>query len=294
MEATVSQSLRLTTWTNSDNTVPKLTNSMRLYTRFEKKKNINMLKCNHLGTIKPAIGHRSAGLKASCASQNSPASVLKSETSITEEDLLLKKKCEEIKPCLSGRCIYLVGMMGSGKTTIGQILSEVLDYSFFDSDKLIEQAAGGTAVADIFKLYGEGYFRDNETEVLHKLSLMHGLVISTGGGAVVRPINWKYMHKGITVFIDVPLDTLAQRLTAVGTASRPLLHHGSGDAYNQTFRRLSKLWEERSECYTNASVRVSLERIADKLDIGDVCSVNPTQIAIEALVQIEDFLKEER
>ncbi|KAL4585430.1 hypothetical protein LXL04_010051 [Taraxacum kok-saghyz] len=214
MEATVSPSLRLTTWTNSENTVPKLTNSMRLYTRFEKKKNINMLKCNHLGTIKPAIGHRSAWLKASCTSQNSPASVLKSETSITEEDLLLKKKCEEIKPCLSGICIYLVGMIGSGKTTICQILSEVLDYSFFDSDKLIGQAARGIAVADIFKLYGEGYFRDNETKVLHKLSLMHGLVISTGGGAVVRPINWKYMHKGITVFIDVPLDTLAQRLTA--------------------------------------------------------------------------------
>ncbi|KAL7607815.1 hypothetical protein Lser_V15G11719 [Lactuca serriola] len=295
MEATVSKSLQLTTWTSSDYTVPKLNNSTRLYTRFEKNKSKrvnNLLNCNHLATIKPAIGHRTAGLKASCTSKNFPASLLKSETFIAEEDLLLKKKSEEIKPCLSGRCIYLVGMMGSGKTTIGQILSEVLDYSFFDSDKLIEQAAGGTAVADIFKLHGEGYFRDNETEVLHKLSLMHRLVISTGGGAVVRPINWKYMHKGISVFIDVPLDALAQRLTAIGTASRPLLHHGSGDAYTQTIMRLSKLWEERSDAYTNASVRVSLERIADKLGVGDVCSVNPTQIAIEALVQIEDYLKE--
>ncbi|KVH96234.1 Shikimate kinase [Cynara cardunculus var. scolymus] len=283
MEAKVSQSLRLTTWISSDNAVPTVSNSMRLCTRFEKKKRLNMLKCNHLGTIKPAIGHRQAGLKASCTSQNSPASLVESGTFTSEEDLVLKmfelqKKSKEIEPYLNGRCIYLVGMMGSGKTTIGQILSEVLDYSFFDSDKLIEQAAGGTAVADIFRLHGESFFRDNETEVLHKLSLMRRLVISTGGGAVVRPINWKYMHKGISIFIDVPLDALAQRITAIGTASRPLLHHGSGDAYVQTFKRLSMLWEERS--------------IAAKLGQADVCSVTPTQIAIEALVQIEEHLKE--
>ncbi|KAL4567477.1 hypothetical protein LXL04_023061 [Taraxacum kok-saghyz] len=289
MEATVSQSLRLTTWTNSENTVPKLTNSMRLYTRFEKNKNINMLKCNHLGTIKPAIGHRSAWLKASCTSQNSPASVLKSETSITEEDLLLKKKCEEIKLGVSKNrtenqnrtnnrknrnrknrnrdnnrknrnrknrteTVTITAKTATAKTepqpkpqphrkTLDQTMSKwkmhlscwndrirkkqqsarfyqkflIILFSTACSDKLIEQAARGIAVADIFKLYGKGYFRDNETEVLHKLSLMHGLVISTSGGAVVRPINWKYMHKGITVFIDVPLDTLAQRLTGVGT-----------------------------------------------------------------------------
>lgn len=292
MEAKVAQSLHLTTWMSSDYTVPTMSNSMRLYSRFEKNKGAYVpLKWNHFGTIKPAMGRRSAGLKLSCTSQNSPASVLESGTYTTEENLILKKKSEEIEPCLSGRCIYLVGMMGSGKTTIGQILSEVLGYSFFDSDKLIEKAAGGTAVADIFKLHGETFFRDNETEVLHKLSSMHRLVISTGGGAVIRPVNWKYMHKGVSVFIDVPLDALAQRITAIGTASRPLLHQGSGDAYTQTLNRLSKLWEERSEAYTNAHVRVSLEGIASKLGHKDVCCINPTQIAIETLIQIEDYLK---
>ncbi|KAI7758119.1 hypothetical protein M8C21_010566 [Ambrosia artemisiifolia] len=291
MEAKLLQSLHLTTWTGSDSMFPIPNNSMGLCTRFDKKRRVNMLKCNLERSIKPVIGHRAAGLKVSCTSQNPPASVLESGTVTTEEDLVLKKKSEEIEPCLSGRCIYLVGMMGSGKTTIGQILSEVLGYSFFDSDKLIEQSVGGTAVADIFKLRGEAFFRHNETEVLHKLSSMRRLVVSTGGGAVVRPINWKYMHKGISVFIDVPLDALAQRLTAVGTASRPLLHHESGDAYTQTLKRLSKLWEDRSEAYGNAHVRVSLERIAAKLGLGDVCCINPTQIAIEALIQIEDYLK---
>ncbi|XP_076898947.1 shikimate kinase, chloroplastic-like [Bidens hawaiensis] len=206
----------------------------------------------------------------------------------------LQKKSKEIEPSFSGRGIYLVEMMGSRKTTIGQTLSEMLVFFFLhvcDCDKLIEQSVGGIAVADIFKLRGETFFRDNKIEALHKLSSMRWLIISTGGGAVVRPINWKYMHNGIIVFIDVPLDALAQRLTAISTASRPLLHHASGDAYTQLLKKLSKLWEDRSEAYTNAHVRVLLEHIAAKLGHNDLCCINPTQIAIEALIQIEDHLK---
>ncbi|PWA36971.1 shikimate kinase 1, chloroplastic [Artemisia annua] len=56
---------------------------------------------------------------------------------------------------------------------------------------------------------------------------MHRLIISTGGGGVDQPISWKYMQKGISVFLDVPLEVLAQRITDVGTESHPLLHHGS-------------------------------------------------------------------
>ncbi|KAL7223425.1 hypothetical protein ACSBR1_024970 [Camellia fascicularis] len=205
--------------------------------------------------------------------------------------MILKNKSEEIEPYLNGRCIYLVGMMGSGKTTIGRILSEVLGYSFFDCDTLIEHTVGGTSVAEIFKLYGESFFRDNETEVLQKLSLMHRLVVSTGGGAVIRPINWKYMQKGISVWLDVPLEALARRIAAIGTESRPLLHHDSGDAYAKAFNRLSTLLEERGEAYANANARVSLENIASKLGYIDVCNLTPTVIAIEALEQIESFLK---
>ncbi|XP_074324861.1 shikimate kinase, chloroplastic-like isoform X1 [Apium graveolens] len=176
-----------------------------------------------------------------------------------DEAIILKNKSEEIEPYLNGRCIYLVGMMGSGKTTVGKILSEVLGYSFLDSDRLIEQSVGETAVSDIFKLHGESFFRDNETEVLQKLSSMQRLVVSTGGGAVVRPINWRHMQKGISVWLDVPLEALARRIVAVGTGSRPLLHCESGDAYTKTYKRLCTLWEDRSEAYSNASARVSLE-----------------------------------
>ncbi|WVZ19243.1 hypothetical protein V8G54_006565 [Vigna mungo] len=193
----------------------------------------------------------------------------------------MQSKSQEIEPYLNGRCIYLVGMMGSGKTTVGKILSQALSYAFFDSDALVEEEVDGTSVADIFKHYGETSFGTKETEILRKLSMMHRNVISTGGGAVVRPINWKYMHQGISVWLDVPVEALAQRITAVGTDSRPLLNNEPGDVYTKTFMRLSALFEERSEAYANAHARVSLENMVAKLGQRDVSDLSPTAIAME-------------
>ncbi|KAL5539006.1 hypothetical protein UlMin_044713 [Ulmus minor] len=223
-------------------------------------------------------------------------SVLESESyqAPLDENLLLNKNSERVKPYLNGRCIYLVGMMGSGKTTVGKILSQVLGYSFSDSDALVEHEAGGISVAEIFNHHGEGYFRAKETEVLQKLSLMNHFVVSTGGGAVVRNINWEYMQTGVSVWLDVPLKALARRIAAVGTGSRPLLKHETGDVYNKTLMRLSSLFEQRGESYAKANARVSLEDIAAKLGQRDVCDLTPTAIAIEALEKIDDFLKEEK
>ncbi|KAK4485970.1 hypothetical protein RD792_008624 [Penstemon davidsonii] len=187
-----------------------------------------------------AVTVRAKGPTAPGKPRAPPASVLDSGSipALFDESQIFKlmplqNKSEEIIQCLNGRCIYLVGMMGSGKTIVGKVLSEALGYSFHDCDTLIEQVVGGTTVAEIFKLHGESFFRDNETEVLHKLSLMHRLVVSTDGGAVVRPTNWRHMQKGISVWLDVPVEALARRITAVGTGSRPLLHHDYGDPYSK-------------------------------------------------------------
>ncbi|XP_023545194.1 shikimate kinase 1, chloroplastic-like [Cucurbita pepo subsp. pepo] len=237
---------------------------------------------------------RTVSFGASCYRENISGLTLETENFHPfDKDLLLKNKSHEVQPHLNGRCIYLVGMMGSGKTTIGKILSKELSYTFSDSDTLVEQEVGGTSVAEIFKLHGEGFFRDKETEVLRKLSLMHGFVISTGGGIVVRPINWKYMQKGISIWLDVPLEALAKRIAAVGIDSRPLLHHESGNAYTKAFRRLSILQEERGDAYTNANAKVCLGSLAAKLGFSDVCNLTPADIALEALVQIQTFLEQE-
>ncbi|XP_058731445.1 shikimate kinase 1, chloroplastic [Vicia villosa] len=234
-------------------------------------------------------------MEIACSYNNIPASILESggHKFPLEEELILKKKSQQIRPYLNGRCIYVVGMMGSGKTTVGKIMSQALSYSFCDCDTLIEEEVDGNSVADIFKLYGESFFRDRETEALHKMSLMRKFVISTGGGAVLRPINWKYMHKGVSVWLDVPVDALAKRIAAVGTNSRPLLHDEAGDAYTAALMRLSSLFEERGEFYANANARVSLENIAAKLGRRDASDLSPTAIAIEALDQVGNFLKAE-
>ncbi|XP_009762461.1 shikimate kinase, chloroplastic-like isoform X2 [Nicotiana tabacum] len=291
MEARVSQSLQLSSWIKSDKVVRKPGGCLRFSVKWnEKLMHRTVISCH----LQPRKANRRVALKVSCSSHNVQASVLESEciTASTDEIETLKNKSEEVEEYLDGRCIYLVGMMGSGKTTVGRILAETLGYSFFDCDRLIEQAVGGTTVAEIFKLHGESFFRDNETEVLHKLSAMHRLVVSTGGGAVVRPINWRHMHKGISVWLDVPLDALAKRITAEGTKSRPLLHEESGDIYDKTLKRLTTLMETRGANYANASARVSLENIAVKKG-KDVCHITPTEITLEVLIQIENLKKQE-
>ncbi|PPD82986.1 hypothetical protein GOBAR_DD20089 [Gossypium barbadense] len=208
-----------------------------------------------------------------------------------DEALVLKNKSLEVEPYLNGHSIYLVGLMGSGKTTVGKILSNVLSYSFCDSDVLIEQEVNGMSVAEVFKLHGERFFRKKETEVLQRLSSKKQLVVSTGGGAVVWDVNWDYMQKkGVVVWLDVPLEALAQRIAAVGTHSRPLLHYEHGDPYTKALKRLSYLLELRGKNYAKANARVSLK---GKLGYRDVSDLTPTEIAIEALQQIEGYLKEE-
>ncbi|XP_052195763.1 shikimate kinase, chloroplastic [Diospyros lotus] len=293
MDAKLAHSWQFSTWIDLEKMVKKPSGSLQFSQRYGEKKRLQFLISSHLQPTRTATWHRPVELKVSCSYRDFPGLTLQSGSfpASFDEATALKNKSEEIEPYLNGRCIYLVGMMGSGKTTVGKILSEALGYSFFDSDKLIEQAVGGTSVAEIFQLYGESFFRDNETEVLQKLSLMHRLVVSTGGGAVIRPINWKHMRKGISVWLDVPLEALARRIAAVGTESRPLLHEESGDAFAKAFARLSTLLEERFEEYANANARVSLEEIAAKLGYMDVCNITPTVIAIEALEQIKSFLK---
>ncbi|XP_028089424.1 shikimate kinase 2, chloroplastic-like [Camellia sinensis] len=188
-------------------------------------------------------------------------------------------------------CMAISRMMGSGKTTVGKILSEALAYSFVDSDKYVEEALGGSPVAQIFNQFGESFFRDYESDALRTFSLMPRQVVATGGGAVVRPINWKYMREGVTVYLDVPLDSLARRIAAVGTGSRPLLNFVSGDVYTKAFMGLFKISKKRSLAYENADATVYLQNIAAKLGVEDLSDITPTAITLEVLLQIENFLQ---
>ncbi|KAI4310706.1 hypothetical protein MLD38_035661 [Melastoma candidum] len=296
MDAKVAQSPQFSSWVRPNRIGCKPTGSLGLPRKFWDLERPEAFISSGFYPKRRSTYKRLIAVDVSCSYNNVPANAVQSGSlavpTNVDGSMVLKSKSQEIEPYLSGRCIYLVGMMGSGKTTVGKILSQVLGYSFVDSDSLVEQEVEGKTVTDIFKLYGEGFFRKKETEILRRISIMPRAVVSTGGGVVIRPINWRYMHKGISVWLDVPLDALARRISAVGTHSRPLLHGESGDAYSKALTRLSSLLEERAEAYANANARVSLEDIAAKQGYRDVSFITPTAIAIEALEQIEHYLRD--
>lgn len=117
---------------------------------------------------------------------------------------------------LEKRNIVLTGMPGSGKTTLGRLLSERLGRELADTDAEIVKKAG-MPITEIFAKYGEPYFRDLESEVIRDLSRTGGKVIATGGGAVLRPENVNMLKmNGLVAFLDRPLEDL------VPAADRPL------------------------------------------------------------------------
>lgn len=139
--------------------------------------------------------------------------------------------------------IVLTGMPASGKTTVGRILADRTSRKFVDTDELIVQKAG-KAIDAIFAEYGEEYFRDLESEVISEVSAECGLVIATGGGAILRRENVKNLSKnGKIFFIDRPLEAL------MPTEDRPLAR--SRDA-------IKKRYDERYEIYkATADVRIN-------------------------------------
>ena len=165
-----------------------------------------------------------------------------------------------LKQRLGGRSLYLVGMMGSGKTSTGRPLAERLGYGFVDADAVIEQAAG-CSIPEIFERDGEAGFRSLESQVLNAISQRHSLVVATGGGVVTRPENWGLLHSGIVIWLDVVSDQLLQRLKADSTV-RPLLQTNDPEV------ALNALLNERRPLYGEADLTVVInnetpEAVAD-------------------------------
>ncbi len=120
--------------------------------------------------------------------------------------------------------IYLIGFMGSGKSTIGKLLAEELGWSFLDLDELIEQTSGLT-IPQLFEAKGEQEFRRIEHEALtratHQIECGKPHIVALGGGAFVQEKNQKHLSdKGISIWLDCPLETLERRVAR--NSHRPL------------------------------------------------------------------------
>jgi len=154
---------------------------------------------------------------------------------------------------LQGLNIYLVGMMGSGKTTVGELLAKQLGYKFFDTDALITQVAG-KSISNIFAEEGEVEFRAIEAQVLGEISSYTRLVVATGGGIVMNQQNWGYLHQGLVIWLDVPIPLLIARLQCDRQTAdqRPLLQSPNPE------QRLQEILMQRQEMYAEADLRISI------------------------------------
>ena len=117
--------------------------------------------------------------------------------------------------------LVLIGFMGCGKSSVGRRLSGLTGHRFVDTDELIVQTEGRN-IPEIFSQNGEDYFRDVEQRSLEKLVGVCGIILSTGGGLVLRPANRQTLKKiGIVAWLDASPDALFER--AMRSGKRPLL-----------------------------------------------------------------------
>ncbi|WP_459930421.1 shikimate kinase [Desulfosporosinus burensis] len=140
------------------------------------------------------------------------------------------------------RNIVLIGFMGTGKSTVGKRLAQALNWDFVDTDNEIGEVTN-LSVTEIFRRHGETRFRSEESIVVARLSQLDHIVIATGGGTVLNPLNWKALaQKGTVIGLHASLEEILNRIGHKN--DRPLLK-GSKE-------EIEKLWSERQGCYAQA------------------------------------------
>ncbi|MBT3205925.1 MAG: shikimate kinase AroK [Gammaproteobacteria bacterium] len=153
---------------------------------------------------------------------------------------------------MSDQNIILIGPMGSGKSTIGQLIASRLNRDFFDSDYYIEEKTG-VNIPTIFDIEGEDGFRARETKALEELTSQKKLVIATGGGSVMRQENQRIMSDGFIIFLDTSVNQQMARLRH--DKKRPLLQT------DNPREKLEKLFAERKPIYIDlADLRIKTDR----------------------------------
>jgi shikimate kinase len=161
-----------------------------------------------------------------------------------------QRATEELRARLGLRAIALVGMPGSGKSSIGRRLAPRLDLPFIDADAAIEEAAGGMSVADIFAKHGEAEFRSLEARVIARLLDEGPAVIATGGGALMNEGTRALIRdRAISIWLKAEIPVLLRRVRR--KSDRPLLHGKDPET------TLKKLLADREPLYAEADFVVA-------------------------------------
>jgi shikimate kinase len=159
--------------------------------------------------------------------------------------------------------IYLIGLMGVGKTTIGRQLAKSLSVPFYDSDKAIEESTG-VDIPTIFEFEGEEGFRDREQKMIQKLTQLRGIVLATGGGAILREENRKLLKEnGYVVYLQCSVDRILERTRR--DTQRPLLKTDNPKD------RLQQLFEQRQPLYLScANFRIDTGMLKSKTVVSRI------------------------
>jgi shikimate kinase len=165
--------------------------------------------------------------------------------------------------------IVLIGLMGSGKTSVGKLLAKKLGKKFVDTDEIIELETGKT-INQIFAHDGEPFFRKTESEIIQKISQNQDQVISTGGGCVENPVNIDNLKKaGIVFYLKATPEELFDRIKNENT--RPLLKT------DNPLLILEKLLHKREKFYAQADV------------IIDTVNKKPDEIVDEIMEKVTNY-----
>lgn len=174
---------------------------------------------------------------------------------------------------LAGRPVVLVGMMGSGKTTVGRRLATRLGLTFTDSDAEIETAAA-MSIPEIFSTRGEEEFRAGEARVIARLLREEGGVIATGGGAFVNPETREAIKAlAVSVWLKADFEVLFARVSR--RANRPLLHTPDPRA------TLKALIAERYPLYALADLTIDSHDVPHEAVVGDIVAALSTYLKAE-------------
>ncbi len=166
--------------------------------------------------------------------------------------------------------IFLIGLMAAGKTTIGRQLAQILNLQFYDSDLEITQKTGAS-VNTIFAVEGETGFRDREESMIEQLTKKQGIVLATGGGAILRPNNRQALKQnGIVIYLHTSVDTILERTKHDKT--RPLLQVANPRA------KLEPLYQARDPLYRSIADMIISTENGQVIDIiKDIKQALPLQ-----------------
>lgn len=157
--------------------------------------------------------------------------------------------------------LFLIGYMGSGKTTMGQLIAEELHLPFVDTDDVITEQEG-MSCSDIIRKKGQAYFRQLERKLLNSLPKNKGIVVATGGGMPCFLDNISLInHLGISLFLDWSVENLAIRLSLTDLSTRPMLLGKNGEELRE---HIQQQLSGRMEYYRQAHHTIACDGYTDE------------------------------